>query len=111
MLRPAAARTADALKITSSPATGGSGEKTQSPVGEGDTPTDTVCTDEAETPRSLVTVSVTAKLPVAAKVCVTVFPDAEPPSPKVQSYADICVAPWPGVLADASNVAATRVPA
>src|SRR5436305_14101277 len=52
-----------ALKNTFCPATGAAGETVKSADGAAGKPTDTVCEVDAETPRSLVTVSVTTNVP------------------------------------------------
>ena len=83
-MRPAAGRTPEALNVTGSPATCGTGDTTKSPVGAAEALTTTLCVVEAERPRSLVTVSVTTKVPIVVNACVTVLPDAVAPSPKVQ---------------------------
>jgi hypothetical protein len=57
----------------------------------------------------LVTVRLTVKVPVVAYEFVTVLPDAVPPSPNAHAYDVIAEAPWPGTLADASNVERTFI--
>ena len=49
-------------------------------------PTDTVCEVDAETPRSLVTVSVTTNVPEDVNTCVVVTPVPVAPSPKFHAY-------------------------
>ena len=75
-----------------------------------DDPTVTGKVLEAESPRSLVTVSVTMNVAADVNVCATVRPvPAAVPSPKVHEYDVIDVAPAPTVLADASKVTGTPV--
>ena len=106
---PVAAREASPLKNTVWPMTGVVCEATNCAVGADDAPTVTDWTDVAERPRSLVTVRLTLKVPVVAYECVTVLPDAVPPSPNVHAYDVIAEAPWPGMLAEASNVERTFI--
>ena len=64
---------------------------------------------EAESPRSLVTVSTTVKVAAVAYVCAIVRPVPLLPSPKLHEYDEIDDAPAPTWLLDASNVTGTAV--
>ena len=74
-------------------------------VAAGGAPTGVDTLLDADSPRSLVTVSVTTNVCWDVNVCVTERPEpVAVPSPKFQEYAVICVAPVPGKLAEPSNV-------
>ena len=63
------ARDASALKKTVWPTTGRVCETTNDAVGAADAEVDTDCLDDADRPRSLVTVRITLKVPTVLKVC------------------------------------------
>ena len=100
------------MKNTVAPTPGADGENVNVAVGNADAPpvddpTVTGKVLEAESPRSLVTVTVTLNVAATVNVCVTVRPVPLVPSPKVHAYDVICVAPVPIELVDASNVTGT----
>src|SRR5262249_14551978 len=110
MVRPGAARDPSALNTTLWPIDGVVGENTNVALGGCSGLTLTCCTDDADRPRSLVTVSVTLNVPSVANVWFTARPVPDVPSPNVQAYELITFAPSPGLLADASNMAGMLSP-
>src|SRR5438093_12008826 len=79
---PGAAREALASKNTSAPTATGCGADTNDALGGVPALTETCCVVEAETPRLLVTVNVTAKVPTPLNAWVALWPDPVVPSPK-----------------------------
>ena len=107
----------DALKNTDAATPGLWGENVNAavgvvgepPPGSSAAPAVTGNVLDAESPRSLVTVTVTLYVAAAENVCVTALPVPDVPSPKVHAYDVIEFAPVPAWLVEASNV--TGVPA
>src|SRR3990167_5011499 len=89
---------------TTAPTSSG-GELIQSPVNGSSVLTPMFCDAEADKPRSLVTVSVTLKLPLDRNVCVTLRPvELDVPSPQFHEYEVIEVALVPTTLLEASKL-------
>src|ERR1700730_8040325 len=106
MVCPAPGVDVDALKKTVSLTPGDCGENVKSGFGNAAgraAPTGINADADADSPRSLVTVSVTVKLATVPYVWAIVFPVPLVPSPKSQAYVTIWLAPAPIVLGDASK--------